>query len=64
MNDIRSALTKELSADCDRFNGVWVTVQWQDDDNNGYHDITGDTLLQSFYISTGTNTLWGYCKQQ
>ena len=63
MDATRSALTKELSTECERLNGIWVTVQWQDDNSDGYHDITGDTLLQSFYELTKTNKLWGYCKE-
>ena len=64
MDATRSALAKELSAECERLNGIWVTIQWQDDNNDGFHDITGDTLLQIFYTSTKTNKQWGYCKEQ
>jgi len=64
MDNIRSALTKELSTECERLNGIWVTTVWQDTDNNGFHDVTDDTLLQSFYITTSANKLWGYCKEQ
>ncbi len=63
MDDIRSALTKELSEECERLNGTWVSTAWQDSDNNGFHDITNDTILQSFYTTTSANKLWGYCKQ-
>ena len=53
---------KMLSNDCKDLNGTWVDAVWTDNDHNGYHDITGDTLLLKFYANTGANTLWGYCK--
>lgn len=63
MDEIRSALTKELAAECERQNGIWVSSAWQDADKNGFHDVTYDILLQSFYTATSANKLWGYCKQ-
>ena len=63
MEKIRVALIDELATECNRLNGVWVTVQWKDSNQDGYHDTTNDTLLQLFYISTNANKLWGYCKQ-
>lgn len=64
MDDVQAALSKELSKECERLGGVWVSVQWQDDNKDGYHDITDETLLNVFYTTTYANTLWGYCKQQ
>ncbi len=63
MDEIRSALTKELAEECEQQNGVWVSSAWQDTDRNGFHDVTSDTILQSFYTTTSANKLWGYCKQ-
>jgi len=62
MQRIQIALVSELSKECGKYDGTWVDIPWQDDDYNGYHDITGDTLLKEFYDNTGTNKLWGYCK--
>lgn len=63
MDSVQAALSKELSAECERLGGIWVTVQWKDVDSNGRHDITGETLLNVFYTTTYANTLWGYCKE-
>lgn len=63
MDNVQAALSKELSAECERLGGIWVTVQWKDVDSNGRHDITGETLLNVFYTTTYANTLWGYCKE-
>ena len=59
---IRQSLVSMLSKECTDLNGIWVDAIWTDDDNDGYHDITGDTLFNEFYINTGANKLWGYCK--
>ena len=62
MATLRSSLSNELSKECDKFNGIWVPTAWQDNNYDGRHDVTNDTLLISFYTETGTNKLWGYCK--
>ena len=62
VQNVKSALIPMLSKECSDLNGVWVNSAWVDDNNNGYHDTTGDVLLKSFYVTTGTSTLWGYCK--
>lgn len=59
---VKQSLISILSKDCSDLNGIWVDSVWQDKDNNGYHDITGDVLFNSFYTATGANKLWGYCK--
>ncbi len=59
---IRTSLITMLNKECSDMNGIWVDSAWQDENNNGYHDITGDVLLKEFYIATGANKLWGYCK--
>lgn len=63
MDNVQAALSKELSAECERLGGMWVTVQWKDENSDGRHDITGETLLNVFYTTTYANTLWGYCKE-
>ncbi|MBR0212268.1 MAG: hypothetical protein IJQ55_01555 [Alphaproteobacteria bacterium] len=60
---VKDALVPKLTTECSNLNGTWINSQWVDDDNNGHHDLTGDTLHRDFYINTGTNKLWGYCKE-
>ena len=62
MQSLKIKLSAELSSECEKHDGTWVDTPWIDENSDGYHDITKDTLLQEFYIETGTNTLWGYCK--
>lgn len=62
MKEVQTALAKELSTECDRQDGVWVDMQWVDKNSDGIHDKTGDMLLHSFYETTSSNNLWGYCK--
>ena len=60
---VRTSLVSILSKDCSDLGGRWVDAPWQDENNNGIHDSTGDMLLTDFYVATGTNKLWGYCKK-
>lgn len=62
MDQIKIDMSKQLSAECERRAGIWVDLPWQDDEQNGQHDITGDILNATFYTNTATNTKWGYCK--
>ena len=59
---VRKSLISILSKECTDLGGIWVDSVWQDENNNGYHDITGDVLFNNFYVATGANKLWGYCK--
>jgi len=59
---VRSSLINILSQECSDLNGIWVDTVWLDENNDGYHDKTGDVLFDNFYIATGANKLWGYCK--
>jgi hypothetical protein len=63
MGQIRAQMSTELAKECENQSGTWVDIPWEDDDNNGLHDTTNDSLLNNFYTTTGTNALWGYCKQ-
>lgn len=63
MRTVQTALASELSTECDNYNGIWIDIPWQDENADGIHDLTGDTLLREFYSVTGTNKLWGYCKE-
>ena len=61
--NIKSLLVPMLAKECTDLNGVWVDSAWIDENNNGLHDKTGNELLDDFYVSTGANKLWGYCKK-
>ena len=63
MNKVHSQMLSELSKECSDKSGTWVDIPWADENGDGYHDSTGDTLLTIFYTDTGANTLWGYCKR-
>lgn len=60
---VKDNLVSILSTECINLNGIWIASPWLDEDNNGYHDLTGDELHDNFYINTGANKLWGYCKE-
>jgi hypothetical protein len=62
MDQIKIDMSKQLSAECERRAGIWVDLPWQDDEQDGFHDITGDILNATFYTNTAANTKWGYCK--
>ena len=63
MESIRAKLIVELSKECSDQSGIWVDIPWTDKNGDGIHDTTGDALLNDFYITTGANAQWGYCKQ-
>ena len=63
MNNTRTQLVVALSTECTNQSGIWVDVPWIDENGDGIHDSTGDTLFNNFYISTGASSLWGYCKK-
>lgn len=56
MGKLRIAMTNELSAECERMGGIWVTTPYDATD-------TSVTLLEQFYIDTGSDKQWGYCKK-
>ena len=62
IQNLRTLIVSSLSKECDNQQGKWVDIPWVDKDSNGAHDRNGDTLNTEFYIVTGANTLWGYCK--
>ncbi len=53
MDKMRISMGQELSKECERFGGIWVTTPYTD---------TSIALQEQFYNETGTNKLWGYCK--
>jgi hypothetical protein len=63
MQKVRTQLVQSLAKECENQNGIWVNIPWTDENMNGRHDRTGDTLYTDFYTATGANTLWGYCKK-
>lgn len=54
MDSIRVDMAKQLSAECDRRGGIWVSTP---------HDGKA-TLADYFYKQTGSNTAWGYCAEK
>ena len=63
MDATRAQLVSELAKECTNQSGIWIDIPWIDKNGDGLHDSTGDSLLHRFYLTTGTNTLWGYCKE-
>ena len=62
MDSIRVNMATELSKECDRLGGTWVSAQWiPNADNQQQLDITKHVLYNYFYDETGANTKWGYC---
>jgi hypothetical protein len=62
MQVVRASLVTSLSKECSSQNGGWKDIPWIDENMDGKHDENGDVLLNEFYVTTGANTLWGYCK--
>ena len=62
MQGLRSSIITSLSKECELQNGGWKDIPWIDDNMDGKHDRNGDKLNNEFYVITGANTLWGYCK--
>ncbi len=54
MDTIRADMAKQLSAECDRRGGIWVSTP---------HDGAAP-LADYFYKQTGANTKWGYCAEK
>jgi len=63
MNNTRTQLVIALAKECSDQSGIWVDIPWVDENNDGQHDSTGDVLSNTFYVTTGANVLWGYCKK-
>ena len=53
MDKMRIAMGQELSKECERLGGTWVTTPYTD---------TSIELQEQFYTETGTDKMWGYCK--
>jgi len=62
VQQIRVSMITALAQECENQKGEWINMPWIDRDLNGKHDETNDTLQTDFYTATGSNTLWGYCK--
>lgn len=58
MDSIRVDMGLALAKECERWGGVWVNTQWDDENENNEHK-----LLDAFYDETGANTAWGYCRE-
>lgn len=55
MDKMHIAMNTELSRECERLGGVWVS--------NPYDPDTSATLYEEFYTETGSNKNWGYCRE-
>lgn len=53
MDKMRISMGQELSRECERLGGIWVTTPYTN---------TSIKLQDQFYTETGTNKNWGYCK--
>ncbi|MDR1337851.1 MAG: hypothetical protein LBJ73_02365 [Rickettsiales bacterium] len=53
MDRIKVQMGVQLSAECERRTGVWVSTPW---------DTTSNDKHALFYTETSSNTKWGYCK--
>lgn len=54
MDKMRISMGQELSKECERTGGIWVTTP--------YPSSSSIELQEKFYTETGTNKTWGYCK--
>ena len=63
INNVRANLVIELSKECTNQSGTWIDIPWTDKNGDGTHDSNGDVLLNNFYLLTGANALWGYCRK-
>ncbi len=57
MNKMRISMGNELSKECERLGGIWVTTPYNESDST-------IQLQDQFYTETGSNKKWGYCKTQ
>lgn len=57
MNKMRISMGSELSKECERLGGIWVTTPYTESDAT-------IQLQEQFYTETGSNKKWGYCKTQ
>ena len=55
MDKIHMAMSQELSKECERLGGIWITTPYTASDSSV-------KLQDIFYTETGSNTQWGYCK--
>ncbi len=53
MDDTRVKMAKELSKECERLGGIWVSTPT---------DTTNTTRYKLFYDQTSAHTAWGYCQ--
>lgn len=73
MDEIQSDMANELSTECTRLGGVWVSTKYKDSTDATDADITtgkkktdadtttGKKKFDYFYRETSANTDWGFC---
>lgn len=54
MDETKINMTNELSKECDRLGGTWISGEWNESD-------TTNPLWTLFYNETSASTKWGYC---
>ena len=64
MDQIRIDMAKQLSAECENWDGVWVETPWSDTNNDGKNDTTNHEQNRRFYRETNANTDWGFCAEK
>jgi hypothetical protein len=55
MDQIRTGMSKELSEECERLGGTWVST--------AYEETSTVKTLSEYDKETSANKQWGYCKQ-
>ena len=55
MDQIRNGMSKELSEECERLGGTWVST--------AYEETSTVKTLSEYDKETSANKQWGYCKQ-
>lgn len=63
MDVLKVAMSAQLASECERMGGKWIGSQWQDENSDDIHDVSGDMLHTRFYQSTSANKSWGFCAQ-
>lgn len=62
MNNIHSEMATELSKECERLGGIWISTPFTTQGTaEGSDKVTGKEKLEYFYNETSSNTKWGFC---
>lgn len=64
MDSLKVEMGKQLSAECERFGGVWIDTPWVDKDEDTYHDSNGYQLWPEWDAEVSADKRWGFCIEQ